>query len=143
MSRFVVQAFVHVWFDQLETNNHTGKPAFTTKSSFLCAPRRFFASVGQTIGFRRLLLRACGPRNFMKNWKGGALAAEALVRFGLPRIFNGLHWFFDPALPRQTTKKPKTMVCPTEQRSSNQTSAVLPRYRCLRRSRAVLQSPRP
>ncbi len=54
MSRFVVQAFVHVWFDQLETNNHTGKPAFTTKSSFLCAPRRFFASVGQTIGFRRL-----------------------------------------------------------------------------------------
>ena len=24
--------------------------------------------------------------------------------FGLARIFNGLHWFFDPAFPGQTTK---------------------------------------
>src|SRR5205814_2868164 len=33
--------------------------------------------VGQTIGFRRLFFRACGPRNFMKNRtspRGGGLS---------------------------------------------------------------------
>src|SRR6266571_8395405 len=53
----VAQAFLPV-FVQIRfasvAKNHTGKNACATKSSFLCAPRRFFASVGQTIGFRRL-----------------------------------------------------------------------------------------
>ena len=40
------------------------KNACTTKSLFLCAPRRFFASVGQTIGFRRL---PCLGQNPQKN----------------------------------------------------------------------------
>src|SRR2546425_7176846 len=35
------------------TQNHTGRNACTTKSLFLRALQRFFASVGQTIGFRR------------------------------------------------------------------------------------------
>src|SRR5947199_4062498 len=36
-----------------------------------------YRSVGQTIRFRRLLFRACGPRNFMKNRtspRGGGLS---------------------------------------------------------------------
>src|SRR5207245_678078 len=54
----------------------------------------------------------------MKNWS--APAAEAFVRFGLPRIFNGLHWFFDPALPQ----------------ADNQNDAL--HHWCFGRSRAVL-----
>src|SRR6266496_3054443 len=50
---------------------------------------------------------------------------------------------FSPAWGRRSVfvvclapvRPPKTMVCPTEQRSRNQSSAALPRYRCLRRSR--------
>src|SRR6266536_1511045 len=55
--------------------------------------------------------------------------------------------YFSPAWGRRSVfvvclapgRPPKTMVCPTEQQSRNQTSAARPQYRCLRRSRAVLQ----
>src|SRR6266567_6642161 len=44
-------------------SKHTGKNgACTTKSLFVCAPRRFFASVGQTIGFGRLPCHGQKPK---------------------------------------------------------------------------------
>ena len=74
----------------------SGSPAQTKPHRQECLCYRDYRPVGQTIGFRRLSGWACGPRNLMKNWSGSAPAAEAFVRFGLPRIFNGLPWFFDP-----------------------------------------------
>jgi len=51
-----------VVFASLETKTTPAGMPVLTKSSFLRAPRRFFASVGQTIGFRRLPCHGQKPK---------------------------------------------------------------------------------
>ncbi len=53
-ARVVAQAFLPVWSRVPKLISDTGRTACITKSLFLRAPRRFFGSVGQTIGFGRL-----------------------------------------------------------------------------------------
>src|SRR5437879_7732108 len=76
---------------------------FAARANSPCAVAQAFVPVGQTIGFCRLLFRACGPRNFMKNWsspRGGGFRA-----FWAATYFQWLTLVFRPCLARADHQK--------------------------------------
>ena len=74
-------------------------------SRVLLSLRRCEVKVGQTIGFRRLFRRACGPRNFMKNV--GQVANLRPIVNRPRRILNELPDFstLSPRPPKRRTRQ--------------------------------------
>ena len=71
----------------------------------LLLPFALLPRIIEKIRFRRLLFRACGPRNFMKNWsspRGGGFRA-----FWAATYFQWLTLVFRPCLARWCAAKPR------------------------------------
>src|ERR1017187_8046577 len=80
--------------------------------------------VGQTIGFRRLLRRAFGPRDFVKKWGSLDVAGRAGQHGKPAKAGCGQNWpphsagaFSTLSLFARPDRPQKAMVCPTTPRS--------------------------